>query len=303
MVFVAGVDENGLGPRLGPLVATCVTVELSHYDPARVHALGQQLGIDDSKRTSGFGKMAVAESLALAVVRAQLGHGPRLAVELLCALSLDPLAVLQAPCPARSAPQCWSEPLQLPAFGGSVEVGAAMLAGLARHGVRLAHARSAVMCTSRFRDEVARRGSRFALDLALFERLLLAARDGCEEDLTAICGMVGGIRRYEAYFDLFKTRATLSHRARGSVAYAVSALGSVRFEVGADATHLPVALASMLGKYIRELAVERQNRFYARHLPSLQPASGYHDPVTTRFIADTEPVRRRLRIARSCFER
>lgn len=43
----------------------------------------------------------------------------------------------------------------------------------------------------------------------------------------------------------------------------------------ADATFLPVALASMLAKYLREVCMEQFNHFWKQHLPELKPTAGY----------------------------
>src|ERR1700712_4771767 len=126
-MIVVGVDENGLGPILGPLVTTAVSFELSRYSPERHASLGRELGIDDSKATAGFGQMAVAEGLALALI--ELLHGS--VVEDLDAffecLLLDAPSSLRAPCPSSSRPQCWSVALALPCFGGDLAAGRTML--------------------------------------------------------------------------------------------------------------------------------------------------------------------------------
>jgi hypothetical protein len=49
----------------------------------------------------------------------------------------------------------------------------------------------------------------------------------------------------------------------------------VRFAVSAEKDHLPVALASMLAKYTRELLMARLNAYFARLIPSLKPTAGY----------------------------
>jgi hypothetical protein len=48
----------------------------------------------------------------------------------------------------------------------------------------------------------------------------------------------------------------------------------VRFEPKAE-QHLPTALASMVSKYLRELAMRAFNRFWRRHVPGLAPTAGY----------------------------
>ncbi|MGE3106967.1 MAG: hypothetical protein AB7G11_13600 [Phycisphaerales bacterium] len=49
----------------------------------------------------------------------------------------------------------------------------------------------------------------------------------------------------------------------------------VSFMPEADATHLPVALASMVAKYTRELMMGRLNRYWTARLPDLKPTAGY----------------------------
>ncbi|MBM4111732.1 MAG: hypothetical protein FJ254_10365 [Phycisphaerae bacterium] len=49
----------------------------------------------------------------------------------------------------------------------------------------------------------------------------------------------------------------------------------VSFDVGAESAHLPIALASMAAKTVRELCMERLNRFFMRQVPGLVPTAGY----------------------------
>lgn len=304
MGWVVGVDENGLGPRLGPLVATAVCLELPKRNAKAVGAAAEGAGIADSKLVSGFGKMAWAEGVALATVARQEGRVPRDADELFAALSLDGLLAMRSPCPKGSAPQCWSEPVPLPAYGGSRDDGERALDALAKAGARVVRARSAIACVRVYDEGVARRGSKVALDLELFERLILDARAATDADLDAMCGMVGGIRQYLRYFSRFDPITTgLIEESRLRARYRVPGVGRVTFEVDADASHPAVALASMIGKYVRELGMDRITRFYRRAMPELEPVSGYHDPKTAHFIDKTTRMRRRLRIADQCFER
>jgi hypothetical protein len=64
----------------------------------------------------------------------------------------------------------------------------------------------------------------------------------------------------------------------------------IRFEVRADSLYLPVALASMLSKYMRELHMEMLNDFWRGRVPDLQPTAGYYEDGL-RFLADIEPAR------------
>jgi hypothetical protein len=201
-------------------------------------------------------------------------------------------------------PQCWSIPLALPCFGGDVEEGRRALQTLARRGVHVLRAKSAVACTRFLNDRLSAGQSRVEVDLELMERLVLDARDHAGEDVHAICGMVGGIRNYVEKMRHFPRAAVKARRAsQGTLAYDVSGVGQVRFEIDADQTHFPVALASMIGKYLRELWMLRHNRFYQARDPELLDVSGYHDPVTRRFIQASELLRRELGVEDACFLR
>ena len=69
------------------------------------------------------------------------------------------------------------------------------------------------------------------------------------------------------------------------------------FETGAETRHLPVALASMVAKYTRELAMIRLNRFFAERLPELKPTAGYVQDGR-RFIKEVKPVVESLELDR-----
>ncbi len=50
----------------------------------------------------------------------------------------------------------------------------------------------------------------------------------------------------------------------------------VHFEVSAEAFHLPVALASMLSKYLRELFMGRFNGYWRSVAGQIDPTAGYY---------------------------
>lgn len=299
-----GVDENGLGPRLGPLVATACSIETSRRNDAK-RARDLRLGLDDSKAVAGFGAMAHAEGLVLAWVEKHRGRPPATADDVLEALSVEPLDDLRAPCPATTSPQCWTV-LAVPAFGGDPARGHAILDGLEAGpaGVHVRRIRSTILCVRRYNDAVARRGSKLDVDLELFEQLLLDAREAAQREVRAVCGMVGGIRRYVPRFHrIDPKRARILEESSARAHYAIDGLGEVTFEVDADARSLPVAIASIAGKYLRELAMARQNLFYRRLDTSLPEVSGYHDPRTMRFVEASRVVRSLAGIDPVCFER
>ena len=306
-MLVVGVDENGLGPRLGPLVATSLALETPRYARSALCERGLRLGLTDSKETGGFGRMGFTESVALAL----LGSGgaarpPRSSDELLDRVFPEVRPRLRACCPdASTSEQCWGVDLRLPAFGGDPAFGQRLLERLVgRSQLRLVDVQSRIACAGVLNAKSAGGRNKLDVDLELFEDLIDHARRERGEPLLVVCGMIGGIRDYASRFGRFEPpRVRALSGRRGQRRYAVEGVGEVRFEVDADARHLPVALASIVGKYVREICMRRIGEFYRRSNPDLKLASGYHDPVTTRFIQATEPSRRRLGIAHDCFRR
>jgi ribonuclease HII len=301
-MFLVGADENGLGPVLGPLVATAVVLEVESYSASKYRAVGKKLGIDDSKANSGFGKMAHAEGITLAALERLHGQRPEHIDQLLTFVTWRHGAETPPPCPRESWPQCWSTSVELPAFGGTIDDGHRVLDRLEKAAIRICDIRSAVVCASLINSEVKRLGSRLRLDLSLFERLLLETRAVLPSDVEAFCGKVGGIDYYPNYFRHL-IGYTVEAQTRASSTYRIAGLGRVTFEIDADATHLPVSFASMVGKYVRELQMERQNRYYLRYDSSLKKVSGYRDKHTRKFIASTRELRQKLAIRDQCFER
>jgi len=49
----------------------------------------------------------------------------------------------------------------------------------------------------------------------------------------------------------------------------------ISFTVGGEMDHLPIALASMTAKYVRELWMDRMNRWFAARVTNLAPTAGY----------------------------
>jgi len=304
--IVVGVDENGLGPRLGPLVATSVAIEVEAYRGEKLIAIARALGIDDSKATSGFRKLRLVESLSLALAKRSTGETSSSADEFLEAILLGGRSSLRARCPSeRSAAQCFESALSLPFAGGSLEEGEALLLRLEEEAsLRILRAVSSAACPKILNDALLEGQNKLHVDLELFERLLLSMREALAQGFTAYCGMIGGIRDVPKFSRLIGApRFTTLEREKGLLVYQVEDRFRLRFEVGADAAHLPVALASMLGKYTRELLNHRMLAFYRLRDPRLPLASGYHDRVTTTFIEGAAPIRDAEGVDPACFLR
>jgi ribonuclease HII len=303
--FLIGADENGLGSRLGPMVVTAVLAEvdeqgqrfLSRKLPKRMRA-----DLDDSKRLMSHTDVAVGEAWA----RALTGGQARTPAELFEQLSLEGSNKLRQPCPKAAGGQCWS--VEREAFDASQEQLAKVnkhLITLAERGVRILEVRSSVVCTQVLNDNRASGINRFVSDLHAMERLILALWKRAGAPVQAVCGKVGGIGQYGKFFGPLAgwLHATIVE-GQAESAYQFPKLGQIRFVRDADASAPLVMLASLVGKYVRELFMSRIARHYPGHDdPELPRPSGYHDPVTSAFVERTALVRKQRRMPDRCFER
>ena len=69
----------------------------------------------------------------------------------------------------------------------------------------------------------------------------------------------------------------------------------VRFVVHGEKFSMPVALASMYSKYVRELYMKLFNGFWHQHAPEVKGTAGYAQDAK-RWLADTAPAREKLGI-------
>jgi ribonuclease HII len=305
-VFRIGADENGLGARLGPLVVTAV---LARVDEAGERQLRRRLPIKvrrdlgDSKKLISHRDYALGEAWARALVSGE----PKTPSELVAELTLESAAELRAPCPEHVGAQCWS--VQGEDFCAEQELVDRVRghrALLQSRGIQVLSVKSSVVCTQKLNRERDAGGNRFVSDLHAMERLVLALRRRAGADVHAVCGKVGGMGEYSKFFGpLAGWLHAIVQQGRARSAYRFPGLGEVHFVRDADARDPLVMLASLVGKYVRELFMERVARFYAAGADAQDAArpSGYSDPVTARFVASTELVRLKRRVPDTCFVR
>lgn len=305
--LVIGIDENGLGPRLGPLVVTAVAMEVDTYEPKKLARALKRRGYTDSKDVCAFQSMADGEAKALATVACVRREVPSDLDALVRAVSLEGDTWLRAPCPKSGHEPCWGAAVPLPRWTTSEQIAEethALERVLERHGVRLVAVRSSILCASRLNAQIDAGTSKSRIDLGAFESLAVALVGEAGREAKIVCGRVGMLKFYEPAFGKLSHYlcAPLEQSDRRS-AYRLPRLGEIEFTVDADRTHPPVALASIVGKLLREGFMERMNAFYEVRVEGLRRASGYHDPVTAEFVERIANARREASVPDRCFER
>ena len=302
-LFVAGVDEAGYGPKLGPLV---VTLSAFRTGSAPIEEIlegvvkkkapldGPHVAVDDSKKIfKGRHRFEQLEKTALAFWFAAHGSWPATVGDLLEGIGTDDPDL-------PSCPWYGSDPsaLRLPLALRSDRIaksGELIRDALDLRGASFLGFRSQVATAPRFNSGVLSLENKaaFLADLAL--RLV---RSSLSADLgrpaLVLVDKLGGRNHYAHLLSAHFREDSLSVREEGRARSAYR-LGDgddrieIRFDRSGDELHLPVALSSIFCKYVREIFMTLFNRFWTAMIPGLRPTAGYPTDAK-RFLSDLGTV-------------
>jgi len=300
VTIVAGIDEAGYGPRLGPLVVAATAYRLE--DGARetdlnrlVHDRASRrdgLATADSKQlyTSG-GSIARIETSTLGHALLAWGAVPvRVRGLLRDAIDFAPRELADLP---------WYDGRLLDRALPRRAVLDDVLERADHHGRRLTSRGLtfldlfvAPVLVTRFNRLTSAAGTKawtlFHTTGRLIERLVECFPD---EELVIHVDRQGGRIHYGDLLQTFFPMAPLTtvgeRRAESVYRLAWPGRESVRidFRVKADDSRTPVALASVVAKTVRELFMECLNEWFAGKVDALRPTAGY-GPDAGRFLRD-----------------
>jgi len=311
VAVVAGIDEAGLGPVLGPLVVstTAFYVPDDRADEPMWDLLAAAVSRRRSRRHT---KIAIADSKKLySRKRANaLEHLERAALAAVATrkklpASLGKLLAITAPGAGGKAEEYpWYAGLDVPLPDSISETDAALAgnsfsAALDGAGAKLATMRCEPIFTGEFNRLVAATNNKSVVAFDVTARLVmhLWTKYGTS-GLRIHVDRQGGRTRYLPALQRifhggqFKILDESDTRSAYRVSGTTRAM-EISFTTGAEDRHLPVALASMVSKYIRELCMGMLNAFWAQHVDGLVPTAGYYVDGR-RFYQEIEPVVRQL---------
>jgi len=276
MTLIVGTDEAGYGPNLGPLVVAA-TVWRTEVDAdqaeARCAAAAESLGglWGDSKTVFRDGGFAALERGALAGVAVRSGI-PRDWRSLLAAIEAAGL----------EDAEWWAaaEETDLPRkCGRDVCVAAAERASaiLATHGLRLVAVQCRAVNPREFNALLASGLNKSDILSRITLELAAAAVASAAGKALVWCDRHGGRRRYAPLVSRAFASALVQveRETADRSAYRIPAKNCrIEFSVRGE-SRLPVAVASMTAKYVRELAMAAFNAWWGSRGPGLRPTAGY----------------------------
>lgn len=306
MGLVIGMDEAGYGPNLGPLVVTATAWEVPDR-PGDADFWGAFADVVDQGPCADGARLHVADSKdvyspargleslersVLATLRLG-GHSPESFTEL--RRTLCPAA------PADEDGEPWFNGCDLPlphavAETDWPELAARWKACCEETGIRLRAVCSDVVLTQRF-NRLTREHNSKGLALSRISLALLRhVWDPLDPEATLIVAdKHGGRNRYDELLDEILDGPMIFRLEEGRPrsCYKVGST-EIRFQMKAE-VHFPVAVSSMISKYVRELSMELFNRFWLGHIPELKPTKGYPTDAR-RFRQDIAAVQKTLGI-------
>lgn len=296
MNYLIGTDEAGYGPPLGPLVVAATVWELpdSETEPADANLydrLRPYVCRRPQRNASGPARrVAIADSKALynpaqgisqleqgvLVALAMLGQRPATwhdVWDMLCSAEVDRDA---DPWHADYETQ-----LPLAAVRDEIDQLAARVdKGCARRGVQLRAVAARAVFPERFNELLEEHGNKSTALSAISLELLsdvMAPLAGAR--VTVICDKHGGRDYYaplvQHYFPEWLVEARCEGNRESRYVFGPpETRTTIAFRCQAERA-LPVALASMTAKYLRELAMRAFNHYWCGYLPALRPTAGY----------------------------
>ncbi len=302
-MIVVGADENGLGPDLGPMVVTAVAIECDEYEPSLLSTIGpRNCRPRDSKEIfKGGPGFPRGELVALAWCRV-LGWEGESYLDLRRFLAGD--GEPDRRCDGGKTRLCeGAADVRLPLWAGEAAVEeSAKAIRAALGGVRLIGTKAQFLCARAVCVETARLGSKTALDARLLVEAARWFRSACGEDVSAYCGRASGQKDYRpAIATVLAGYGPAVERSRGPdvSSYRVPGFGCIEFVKSIEGRHAPAALASILGKYLREISLH----LICAHVSPGTYASGYPGDKTQKLIEASRARRRAIGLPDECFIR
>jgi ribonuclease HII len=319
-MILAGIDEAGYGPTLGPLVASATYFRLtagretceagaardlwSLLDAAVCRKPdGRKVAVDDSKRL--FSQKKGLRDLEEGLLPFLLLSGGTLPGDFRSLLAAV-MGSEQAGAYLEGYPWYRGRNVSLPraTYPGAVAARARrLLEAAAAAGVEFLGMRARALEVLELNEALSREANKASVSFRSIALLLRGLwKRFPDEAVEVMVDRQGGRRFYgPALFKAVRPRSLrVEAQSEAASVYSLKrSQGTAPFQVSfaksAESRSLPVALASMLSKYVREVHMCLFNGFWREHRADLKPTAGYHVDAH-RFLEDIAPLCRELAV-------
>lgn len=300
VVVLAGIDEAGFGPILGPLVVSSTAFALPRQlmkndmwklldrsvGRRRRKLCGRLLIADSKKAYNRSIGIAHLERTVLAAMRCR-GSNPRTVLQL--------LSVLEEPSVERIRTYPWYSDIEnrlLSPKEADLRLASTVFGkDLAANGMELLAIKSRCLDVGHYNQMVAATKNKAAVLFSSATELIAQVLNNHRFDrFSIIIDRHGGRLRYDNSIrrSFPEMALTILHEGPARSSYELADRRRkvrLHFVAGADDRFLPVSLASMVSKYVRELMMGGINSYFAAACRNLKPTAGYWKDGL-RFIED-----------------
>jgi len=306
MAVLIGIDEAGYGPILGPLVVSSAAFSIpdTHLKSDLWHLLRPAVA---KKRKHLAGRLLIADSKKAYSKSIGITHLRRTVLAgLLCADGTSQKPANSAQLLNRLCPQCtgrlaqypWYENLAKCALGGDdddLEIASLALKNtLSANKMKLLSISSTCLDVGYYNKMVSTVKNKANVLFTAICSLIRGAFDtACDsENLQIIIDKQSGRIRYQRLlgrmFEGLELKILCEENSVSSYELAgYNKVMRLHFAARADDRFLPVSLASMTSKYVRQVLIESINRYFISRCTHLKPTAGYWKDGT-RFIKELQ---------------
>jgi ribonuclease HII len=289
VAILAGIDEAGFGPLLGPLVVSCSVFSV------QPELLGADLwqtfhrSVGKTRKYLG-GRLLIADSKKAYHREEGIGHLQRTVLAALQCLKKEPahltelLTLLCPDCLSRLGEYPWYQKMSQCRLMGvpDMKIASQVFADdLETQGAKLVQLRSCCLDVAYYNTLVSRvKNKAQVLFIAVTQLMQEILNEFADDTVHILVDRQGGRAHYRE--NLLRSFSGMDLRivdeGPETSVYelrAGSRLVRLSFEVGADDLYLPVSLASMVSKYVRELLMDCMNEYFVGMSANLKPTAGY----------------------------
>lgn len=299
-MHILGIDENGLGltnqGMLGPLVVTAtgfqVEGDMFPIDPP--FHLNDKIRVCDSKvlfksgdrRTSTMRSYRLGEVTSLSFLSLLEERIPdNFDGEILRTIIINKL-----PCQFKSEHCFFNSPLSTPLWANSIpeEILTHLRSKLQQEGIVFTYCKCALLCPKLLYKKDKYRREVYAIGQIIEDWLQNIGND------TEHLVLLGKVKNYSKSF----IQKWWEH-----FGFSFKAI-NIEFVTKGDQTEFPISLSSVIGKYIREVFIERINKYFRQFDSDLPLVSGYRQNERfDEFVQKVIPFCRENSIPFSCLVR